>query len=320
MASTPLLPPGDNQIAAQLTLRVQECPNEHLTSNKNIIEGSSGLTYSKSNGRTTTSRANNNRSRLTSWSSTIPTARCLRLRALLAIVSRRFIKYHHLVTFIIQLLVLTIVALCSGHTNVALGLSQEEVIIIVVLQISQTILSLFVLAGVLTHIKDQQWRTMDLSTLWLMTTIVFAGLYMTIAISYDSLLCNGTQPCTTVQQQQPPTTTTTISGIHVRPVSMPQLSSNSTFEYPDVWLKEYEKNITYVEYDSASGSDSTRMFKQMRLEMKPGVSGAMLLFLQFWYYSVQMQTQVGVGDVVPVCWLARNLAMVRDIYDFFLFL
>ena len=290
MDSTPLLPPGIDKNAS---IRI------HTTDDP---------TPPPSRRRTSNTK---NRTRLGSIS--FHTPRCLRLQLLLAVVSQQTLKCHHIATVLIQFGVLSIIALCSGQTHAALGLPEEYVILIVVLEIIQALMTLFVLAGVLVHINDRQWDTSGLAALWLITTLVFAALYMTIAISYDSLLCDGTQPC--LKTPATPANVTGVSrSIHVRPVSMPQLSSNISFEYPNVWLKEYRQNVT--EPTSMGNGPTTpthvrRVFKQMRLERKTGVSGAVLIMLQFWYYSVQMQTQVGVGDVVPVCWLARSVAMVQ---------
>ena len=294
MDSTPLLPPGNDKNASSIRI--------HTTDNPTRL---GSISFQKKRFIHTNAR---NRTRLGSISSHTP--RCLRLQLLLAVVSQHTLKCHHIATALIQFGVLSIIALCSGQTHAALGLPEEYVILIVVLEIIQALMTLFVLAGVLVHIRDRQWDTSGLAALWLITTLVFAALYMTIAISYDSLLCDGTQPCLKTHSN-----VTGIShSIHVRPVSMPQLSSNISFEYPDVWLKEYSQNVT--EPTSMGNGPTThtqvrRVFTQMRLERKTGVSGAVLIMLQFWYYSVQMQTQVGVGDVVPVCWLARSVAMVQ---------
>jgi hypothetical protein len=227
------------------------------------------------------------------------TRRCRCLQTALSVVRQQNLWYYHIITWILQVAVLLALAFLSGQTDSALGLTQRTVSAIVCIEIFEAVMTLFVLSGVLVHIKDRQWHTSDLAWLWLVTTVVFAALYMTIAISYDSLLCGGTQPCTYLNE-------TNSKHLHIRRVPMPQLTSNVSFVYPDVWLKKYSENITLPHK-----GHHNHLFTQMRLEMKHGVRGAILLFLQFWYYSVQMQTQVGVGDVIPVCWLARSVAMVQ---------
>ena len=234
--------------------------------------------------------------------------RCRRMRAALAVVSRQSLAYYHLVTWSIQVTVLLIISIAgdSSSSHSALGLTKGYVYLIVCLEILEAGLTLFVLSGVLVHIKALVWRTSDLAWLWLVTTIAFAAVYMTIAISYDSLLCDGTQPCTYFNE-----TWSQHSRHHSkRPVPMPQLTSNVSFEYPSVWLKVYSQNVSHSDNLNLEHG-SKLVFSQLRLEMKHGVSGALLLFLQFWYYSVQMQTQVGIGDVIPVCWLARCVAMFQ---------
>ena len=322
--NTPLLEPGDQQVPP-ITLRV--LPPNNTTHQLSYTRSTPPST--KSTTRTKLTRPSFHQT-IKRTLSTQGRPRCLRIRQALSVVTQKNLWYYHVITWIIQTAVLFLIAFASGNTDSGLGLTQQIVLLIVVLEIIEAIMSFFVLSGVLVHIKDQQWHTSDLAWLWLVTTVVFAALYMTIAISYDSLLCKGTQPCTYWNE------TRGRHHLHVNGVSMPQLSSNVSFEYPDVWLKLYTQNIsktgvlihgantgTTTSITSAAATSTamldtvqnnvaaSRVFQQMRLEMKSGMKGAILLFLQFWYYSVQMQTQVGVGDVIPVCWLARGVAMVQ---------
>ena len=82
-----------------------------------------------------------------------------------------------------------------------------------------------------------------------------------------------------------------------------------------MWLKEFAANRTGATFNGSADNTSLRGHgrgKEMRLAHLPGMQGAFLL-AQFWYYSVQLQTQVGIGDVIPVCWLARTTALVQMI-------
>ena len=242
---------------------------------------------------------------------------------MLSFVSRRSLLFHHAITFAFQIAAVCLVGLLGdAKGTAALGLAPTAVLALVIIEVSQACLSLFFLLGVIVHIKDGQWRTFDLSTLWFVMTIVFAGLYVATAISYDSY-CSGTQPCSYPGKK-----------IHRSFVHLPELTSNVSFGYPDVWLKDFTSNRTGVVFNTVAndaggargGGDTAapgaapapvmmdlvpNRDKQMRLANEPGMQGAVLLFVQFWYFSVQLQTQVGIGDVIPVCWLARTTALVQ---------
>ena len=238
--------------------------------------------------------------------------RCTGLAWALSFVSRRSLLFHHAVTFIFQVAAVCMVGLLGdAEGKAALGLSPPAVFGLVVIEVLQACTSLFFLLGVIVHIKDGEWRTLDLSTLWFVMTIVFAGLYTVTAISYDSY-CGGTQPCSYPGEK-----------IHGRRVRLPELTSNVSFGYPDVWLKDFMSNRTAPVLNADAGASAgaadglsltdlrPNRDKQMRLAGEPGIQGAFLLFVQFWYFSVQLQTQVGIGDVIPVCWLARTTALVQ---------
>ena len=222
--------------------------------------------------------------------------RCTRLAFALSFVTRRNLVYHHVVTVLLQSSAVCVIGLLSNYEGyAALGLSTTVVSSLLIAEILQACLSLFCLLGVIMHIKDKQWQTIDLSSMWLVMTFVFAGFYMATAIGYDSY-CKGSQPCHPELNH------------HHKILRLPDLTSNVSFSYPDVWMKDFSSNSSVHLIETETQPD-----RQMRLKSEPGIEGSMLLFARFWYFSVQLQTQVGIGDVIPICWLARGIALVQMI-------